>query len=55
MYIMQGTYFLKTKQLADETTMAYAARLREKALKCDFHGVDERILEHIIKQQLMQI
>ena len=30
-----GRYlFLKTKQLAGETTVAYAARLRENALKC---------------------
>ena len=29
--------------------MSYAARLREKALKCDFHDIDERILEHIIQ------
>ena len=41
--------FLKTKQLAGETTVSYAARLREKALQCDFHDIDERILEHIIQ------
>ena len=41
--------FLKTKQLAGETTVAYAARLREKAFKCEFHDIDERILEHIIQ------
>ena len=29
--------------------MAYAARLREKAVNCDFHDVNERILEHIIQ------
>ena len=33
-----------------ETTVAYAARLREKALKCEFHDIDERILEHIIQK-----
>ena len=41
--------FLKTKQLAGESTVSYAARLREKALKCEFHDCDERILEHIIQ------
>ena len=41
--------FLKTKQFAGENTVSYAARLREKALKCDFHDIDERILEHIIQ------
>ena len=41
--------FLKTKQLTGESTVSNAARLREKALKCDFHDCDERILEHIIQ------
>ena len=41
--------FLKTKQLAGESTVSYAARLREKALKCYLHDCDERILEHIIQ------
>ena len=40
---------LKTKQFAGENTVSYAARLREKALQCDFHDIDERILEHIIQ------
>ena len=33
----------------DESTISYAARLREKAKNCDFHDTDERILEHIIQ------
>ena len=41
--------FLKTKLPADESTVSYAARLREKALNCDFHDKDQRILEHIIQ------
>ena len=39
---------LKIKQLAHETAVVYAAQLREKALKCDHHGIDERVLEHIM-------
>ena len=40
---------LKTKQLAGESTVSYAAGLRDKALKCEFHDCDERILEYIIQ------
>ena len=32
-----------------ESTVSYAARLREKSKSCDFHDTDERILEHIIQ------
>ena len=32
-----------------ESTIAYAARLREKAVNCEFHDLDERILDHIIQ------
>ena len=32
-----------------ESTVSYAARLREKSKSCDFHDADERILEHIIQ------
>ena len=41
--------FLKTRSQAGESTISYAARLREKAMSCDFHDCDERILEQIIQ------
>ena len=42
--------FLKMRPLADEATIAYAARLREKAYDCDFgNRFDDRILEHLIQ------
>ena len=42
--------FLKTKPEPGEATVAYAARLREKAIGCDFGDTsDDRILEHIIQ------
>ena len=42
--------FLKMRPEREETTVAYASRLREKAHDCNF-GVncDERILEHLIQ------
>ena len=42
--------FLKMRPLAGEATIAYAARLREKAYDCDFGNTfDDRILEHLIQ------
>ena len=41
--------FLKMRPQPGESTVSYAARLREKAKNCDFHDNDERILEHIIQ------
>ena len=41
--------FLNMKPLPDETTNAYAARLKEKTIGCEFHSDDERILEHLIQ------
>lgn len=41
--------FLKMRPQPWESTVSYAARLREKAKNCDFHDDDERILEHIIQ------
>ena len=41
--------FLKMRPQSGESTVSYAARLREKAKNCDFHDNDERILEHIIQ------
>ena len=41
--------FLKMRPHIGESTIAYAARLREKAANCEFHDRDERILEHIIQ------
>ena len=41
--------FLKMKPHTGESTVSYAARLREKSKSCDFHDDDERILEHIIQ------
>ncbi|PFX13497.1 hypothetical protein AWC38_SpisGene22414 [Stylophora pistillata] len=42
--------FLKMRPAHDETTNAYAARLREKANDCEFEAnCDERILEHLIQ------
>ena len=41
--------FLKTRPQAGESTISDAARLREKAMSCDFHDCDERILEQIIQ------
>ena len=41
--------FLKTRPYSGESTISYAARLREKAVNCEFHNCDERILEHIIQ------
>ena len=31
-----------------ESTVSYAARLREQASNCDYHNPDDRILEHLI-------
>ncbi|XP_038054673.1 uncharacterized protein LOC119726895 [Patiria miniata] len=42
--------FLKMRPTPQETTMAYAARLREKAIQCEFGDTrDDRILEHLIQ------
>ena len=41
--------FLKMRPHDDESIVSYAARLLEKAINCDFHDYDERILEHIIQ------
>ena len=41
--------FLKMKPHTGESTVSYAARLREKSKSCDFHDDDERILEYIIQ------
>ena len=51
--------FLKMRPQAEDTTVAYATRLREKAHGCDFKTTqDERILEHLIQtienQRLIQ-
>ena len=42
--------FLKMRPFAGEATIAYAARLREKAYNCEFGDTfDDRILEHMIQ------
>ena len=41
--------FLKMRPQAGESTISYAARLREKAANCEFHDIDERILEQIVQ------
>ena len=42
--------FLKMRPFAGEATIAYAARLREKAYDCEFGDtLDDRILEHMIQ------
>jgi hypothetical protein len=41
--------FLKMRPMEGECTLAYAARLREKAVNCDFHDINARILEQIIQ------
>ena len=42
--------FLKTRRNPDETIVSYGARLRGKAIDCQFGNTqDERILEHIIQ------
>ena len=42
--------FLKVKPTHGETTVAYAARLREKGNECEFGtNGDDRILEHLIQ------
>ena len=42
--------FLKMRPFAGEATIAYAARLKEKACNCDFGCTfDDRILEHMIQ------
>ena len=42
--------FLKLRPFAGEATIAYAARLRERAYDCDFGDTfDARILEHLIQ------
>lgn len=41
--------FLKMRPNVGESTVSYAARLREKAVNCEFHDLDERILEQIIQ------
>ena len=44
-----GYLFFKMRLYSGETTVSYAARLREQAMNCEFHDCDERILEHIIQ------
>lgn len=41
--------FLKMQPQTDGITIAYAARLREKATNCESYDCDERILEQIIQ------
>ena len=42
--------FLKIRQLYNETTNGYAARLRDKTNDCEFEAnCDERILKHLIQ------
>lgn len=41
--------FLKMRPYSGESTISYAARLREKAGNCELHDCEERILEHIIQ------
>ena len=41
--------FLKMRPNVGESTVSYAARLREKAVNCEFYDLDERILEQIIQ------
>ena len=42
--------FNKQKQIAGETVVTYAARLREKSKDCEFgEQTDDRILEHLIQ------
>ena len=41
--------FLKMRPHIGESTIACAARLREKAVNCEFHDRDGLILEHIIQ------
>ena len=41
--------FLKMRPINGESTISYAARLREKAADCEFENQDDRILEHIIQ------
>ena len=42
--------FLKLRPIRGESTSSYAARLREKAIDCEFGNThDDRILEHIIQ------
>jgi len=41
--------FSKCTPTNEESTVAYAARLREKAATCEFSDMDDRILEHLIQ------
>ena len=42
--------FLQIRPIPGETTISYAARLGEKAHKCEFgETCNERILEHLIQ------
>jgi len=41
--------FLKMRPLENETTVSYAARLREMERDCDFQNEGDTILEHIIQ------
>ena len=42
--------FLKMRPSIEESTVAYATRLREKAHECDFgSNCDDRIIEHLIQ------
>ena len=42
--------FNKQKQIAGESVVTYAARLREKSKNCEFgEETDDRILEHLIQ------
>jgi uncharacterized membrane-anchored protein YjiN (DUF445 family) len=41
--------FFKMRPNSGESTIEYAARLREKALSCNFVDIDDRILEHLVQ------
>ncbi|XP_052224762.1 uncharacterized protein LOC127840390 [Dreissena polymorpha] len=41
--------FFKMRLNSSENTVEYAARLRDKALQCDFVDTDNRILEHLLQ------
>ena len=42
--------FMRTRMNTNESTIAYAARVREKAVECEFGAtLEDRILEHLIQ------
>ena len=51
----ERSQFRAMVQLPSETVDQYITRLRQKAVYCDFHNVDENVRDQIIKKCYSQV